>query len=357
MKGPVVQEVRAEVLGLSGRSPQTMVDAFKGLLERVLGLVVDCSALAPADPARVRIDDCRRQLDGSEDMAGLGVLGDVILDALKEVFDRMRHEGASAGQELMSVIAIVRDAVTAIAGEEQSLQASLKQSAQRFDALREISDIRQLKMRLALEVNGLKQLTAARDSQWRSKVSAFERRVAELEDRLIETHAEATHDPLTGIANRRQIAALFARLRNERRSVVAAMIDVDDFKAVNDKHGHPIGDGVLQGIAKALRAAVRTHDIVGRMGGDEFVVMLVDVSLAQAEQRLRSMLTNVAALAQLPQNDEPNKVTISCGLAELSAGDTMETLMSRADQALYDAKRQGKNRVLSRTLPYIRDLR
>jgi diguanylate cyclase len=138
---------------------------------------------------------------------------------------------------------------------------------------------------------------------------------------------------------------------------VLVLLDVDDFKKINDTHGHAIGDRVLVAVASALRTAVRSNqDLVARIGGDEFAVLAIGLTLRQAESRFQNFISKLA-----PENtrsgDTPlPPVGISCGIAEFSAGDTVESLSQRADQALYEAKRAGKNRVVVKRKPYLRDL-
>ncbi len=135
------------------------------------------------------------------------------------------------------------------------------------------------------------------------------------------------------------------------------LVDVDSFKSVNDTFGHLAGDQVLISVACGLRSAFRSDDVVARHGGDEFAVLIKDVTMRQAETR---MLTAIDALnANRPITDDGQTImfTMSAGLAEFSAGDTTRSVLQRADEALYDAKRQGKNRVVRREQAYLRDLR
>jgi diguanylate cyclase (GGDEF)-like protein len=157
------------------------------------------------------------------------------------------------------------------------------------------------------------------------------------------------------VGNRRHFeSALTEQLRLSKRQFVVAIFDLDDFKQINDTGGHQMGDRVLQEVARGLKTSTRPDDVVARIGGDEFAVLASGLTLRQAENRLRAILsqltTTMAGTPQVP------RVTMSCGAAECSAGDTMQSLMSRADQALYDAKRKGKNRVAVKARPFIRDL-
>jgi diguanylate cyclase (GGDEF)-like protein len=156
-------------------------------------------------------------------------------------------------------------------------------------------------------------------------------------------------DSLTAVANRRQ---LFLRLEQEfSRSVrfgdplSLLMIDLDLFKQINDRYGHTVGDGVLRGIALALRRNVRKIDIVARYGGEEFCVVLPRVGKPEALEVAEKLRRAVAA-AKLPGPEGALTVTISIGVATLGIdADDVAGLIEKADAALYEAKRLGRDRV------------
>ncbi len=157
----------------------------------------------------------------------------------------------------------------------------------------------------------------------------------------------ANTDALTGVSNRRAFLERaeqeFAEARRYGNPLSAAMIDIDRFKALNDRFGHATGDQVLQKVATTLAATLRKPDIFARWGGEEFICLLphTDADLAQtAAQRLRR---GVEALGVAPAAG----VTVSIGVASLIHGDdNIEMLIDRADQALYAAKRAGRNKVV-----------
>lgn len=152
---------------------------------------------------------------------------------------------------------------------------------------------------------------------------------------------QALRDPLTGAYNRRHLTS-FLRGAVERGSWVHASLlaaDIDQFKAVNDRHGHDAGDEVLVQIARVSARLLRTDDRLFRLGGDEFLIYLPGAALAEA-RLIAERLRDAVATAQgaVP-------VTVSIGAAQLAAGDSVETWRQKADAALYQAKRAGRNRV------------
>ena len=168
----------------------------------------------------------------------------------------------------------------------------------------------------------------------------------ELEHRLVEL---ATHDGLTGLYNRRHFVELAEReLSRAARShcpVSLCMLDADQFKHMNDEFGHAVGDRALTTLARATRGMLRAQDIFGRLGGEEFGVLLpdtrIDGALTVAERIRRSV-----EVTQVPTaHSAPVWVTVSIGVAEHRPGEPFETLMRRADHALYRAKDRGRNRV------------
>ena len=116
-----------------------------------------------------------------------------------------------------------------------------------------------------------------------------------------------------------------------------------------------MGDRVLQETALALKMSLRPGDLLARIGGDEFVAIATGLTLRQAEARMQSMLAAIAVGVARDRRTDPG-VFSSCGVAECSAGDAAQSLLGRADQALYDAKRKGKNRVAVKSVPFIREL-
>jgi diguanylate cyclase (GGDEF)-like protein len=161
--------------------------------------------------------------------------------------------------------------------------------------------------------------------------------------RTIETHAE--HDATTGLLNRRAFREVVGeRLRKasaEARSALA-VLDLDGFKAVNDSRGHPVGDHVLELVATAIRANLRTNDVAARYGGDEFIVFLDRCGLAEAQRILQRIRTIVATVT----GTVDASVTASVGLvASVPGHNDLDQLIALADRALIEVKQSGKDQI------------
>ncbi len=165
-----------------------------------------------------------------------------------------------------------------------------------------------------------------------------------------ETQRAATTDPLTGIMNRRALLAALEmeQSRSERHGYPMALLllDVDHFKAINDEHGHATGDRVLTALGRLLSTCARKTDLVGRWGGEEFVVVLAGAGEDGARVFAERLSQSAAALQVCGERGQRIPVRLSTGIACLEVNDTAEVLIARADQAMYQAKARGRNCVV-----------
>jgi diguanylate cyclase (GGDEF)-like protein len=231
------------------------------------------------------------------------------------------------------------DELDGLAVAVNRMSADLKESQRRRDqAMRELADANQgLEARIEERTRKLSELNAAL--------------LAEIEERKrVEARLEkaATSDFLTDLLNRPAMLRLLEqeaeRLRRTTPPFSIALADLDDFKMVNDRHGHAIGDRALAAIADTLRAELRGQDAVARWGGDEILVFLPETSLAGAAEAMEKIRQRFAG-APLEVQGHRLPLTLSAGVAEARPGEAIADVMRRADEALYRAKQQGRNRV------------
>lgn len=192
-------------------------------------------------------------------------------------------------------------------------------------------------------LNALDELT-----HWRKQVAVAENRITTLKDELEAVRGMLREDVLTGALNRRGLDECFvreaARADRNRGVLSVALLDLDNFKRLNDTHGHHVGDHALTKFAAVARKTLRPNDVLSRHGGEEFVILFPDTRLEPAlatVARLQSML----AAAPLACENASVPLTFSAGVAVRQHAETLEMLLRQADGALYQAKRAGKNRV------------
>jgi diguanylate cyclase len=183
----------------------------------------------------------------------------------------------------------------------------------------------------------------------RERASTTEAEIAKLHQELDRVSSEARHDPLTGALNRKGLDEALERelstVRRKETPLCMALLDIDNFKRLNDTLGHDKGDEALNHLAKVAREVMRPQDTLARYGGEEFVILLPDTPLEkgiEAMTRLQRELTTRFFLA----GAEKVLITFSAGVAQLAPGEAGSEAIRRADQAMYLAKRAGKNRVL-----------
>jgi diguanylate cyclase (GGDEF)-like protein len=182
------------------------------------------------------------------------------------------------------------------------------------------------------------------------------RRILQLEDKLVEAHEamqfKANHDGLTTLWNRSAILALLrselSRSQRNGTPVSLLLCDIDHFKQINDTHGHGVGDEVLQEVSTRLLDAVRTHDAVGRYGGEEFLILLSGCDSKNLKERAEHVRRRISG-SPFPTTAGPLEVSISAGGTTVELWDQripIERLLKQADEALYGAKAAGRDRVV-----------
>jgi len=228
-------------------------------------------------------------------------------------------------------------------------------------SLDDVVDLQQLKLavrgRLQAIVHSMDHFLE-REKQWyaeaesnehelRSRLNKLEQESNELRTRMLEAHHLAMQDVLTELPNRlayeERVVQEYARWKRFGEPLTLLVWDVDNFKKINDRYGHQAGDKALRIIAQSLQRRLRETDFIARFGGEEFVSLLCGADKEQALGVAEQMRQAVSECA-FHSAGKAVKVTISCGLAQFAEGDSIEGVFARADQAVYQAKRNGKNR-------------
>lgn len=253
-----------------------------------------------------------------------------------------RHRGYPLEQALA-----IRDlSLPAINGIIDSMTAALPEVETLFDVRLDCAHHAADLKRQARETLILRNLVEIRDAaQAREDARQAEAKVAELADQV-------RRDPLTGAYNRIRLEEVlqheFAQSQRTGRPLSVAFIDLDDFKQINDRHGHLVGDEVLRSFSDTLSGMLRRSDVLARYGGEEFLIVLGNCNAATAGRTLQRILEEMARRPMAMVDGEPVHVTFSAGVACHGDGEhfaTARDLLKAADDALYGAKRDGRNRI------------
>jgi diguanylate cyclase len=279
------------------------------------------------------------------------------LDAARcqELFDRFLGTAAherrlqAAGQRLGELAQRLTERIGGLSAETERYGASLGAANQAAATISDRSQIMQL-------VGSILAETAMMQNQAELLTQHLVESTAHIQDLrrdLQDAWREARTDVLTGLANRRHLdAALRAAAAQaiEREAPVSLILaDIDNFKLLNDRYGHQVGDAALRQIAATLRSGTRPTDLVGRYGGEEFALILPETNL-RGGFGLADRLRHAVASTRLKirhSREDLGKVTISLGVATYHPGETVADWVQRADAALYEAKRAGRNRVVA----------
>ncbi len=318
---------RAEALRGLLQEPLTPV-AVEGVLRSLAELIADMRVGALRE--KRALEDFLSQLTD-----GLQTLDQNLHATVKAQIDSFQE-----GRRLGSAIDVHMDGIDAAVQSAQGLDQLKSLLDSRVHAIRDdMAAFHRLEEQRAAELE--------RDmSSLTERLAALESEAEGLRERVRVERCQALLDPLTGLPNRlaydERVVQEYQRWRRYGSPLVLSIWDVDHFKRVNDSYGHQAGDKVLRVIATLLKSQTRVTDFICRYGGEEFIMLLPETELASAlscVEKVRATVEN----AEFHHRGARVKVTVSCGVAQFRGEDIVEDVFNRADQALYAAKRAGRN--------------
>ena len=264
-------------------------------------------------------------------------------------------EAAGAPRRFMSDDYGLFDAEERIAAESEQMVGMLHEAAEKLQllskvyrqSLREQRRLVRLSDRTQLELQGANQSLARQAAELKRLNEALREEVRRREELAAELHRQASVDVLTGTASRRHFFTLAPQLteqcRRDGSPLSVLLIDLDHFKQINDRHGHAAGDRVLGHFGEVCRSVLRSEDLIGRLGGEEFAILLSDTPVSAAEA-VASRLLRTAEEAEVQVG--PDSVAgygMSIGITQAQPDDAaLDDALARADRALYQAKQHGR---------------
>jgi len=263
-----------------------------------------------------------------------------------------RRRSVEAQEDMRKMLAAFVERLATMNASNASFQGKIEQSAQRIAEVKRIEDLAPLLDEVVAATHGMVEETARSRQELQTlqdKVQATETLLVNLHRELDNASALARHDTLTEALNRKGLDEALTReiasMRRKDSPLSLCLLDMDNFKKINDNLGHDVGDDALIHLVKVIRANLRPTDTLARYGGEEFVILMPDTKLEdgiEAMVRLQRALTKSIFLA----GKEKILITFSAGVAQLQADELGADAIRRADHAMYLAKRAGKNRVL-----------
>ena len=282
-------------------------------------------------------------------------LDDVRLRLKDVIFKQTEAKGrmVEAQEQMKELLAVFIDRLATFSQSSGQYQEQIERCAAQLEkatALHEITPVLKEVMAATRSLALDSRVAHGELSDLRQRTEEKQAEMARLQQELDRVSAQARHDPLTGTLNRKGLDEVMerelARARRQGTPLCFALLDVDNFKQINDTLGHETGDAALVHLADVVREVMRPQDMLARYGGEEFVLVLPDTTLVKgmdAMQRLQRELSTRFFL----QGPEKVLITFSAGVAEIESGETSTEALRRADQGMYLAKRTGKNRVMA----------
>jgi len=264
--------------------------------------------------------------------------------------DRRQAENSFVTERLHDYRGVVEDLVAGlrtIGDRDLTTENSVKESLNEIEDAVGTGVLPEIRKALTQTIRNVTATFDQQKKEYEEQLTELNGRMSNLREDLVAAHEEMKRDPLTDAYNRGGFDAAITQSLNMHfilnQPVTLVMIDLDDFKSVNDSYGHSAGDEVLRAVGESLaRTFIRKSDLVARYGGDEFAVILNDTAAENSVNLIERFLTSVRDIC-VPYAPADTRISCSAGYTEIHERDTVKSLIKRADKALYQAKADGRN--------------
>ena len=327
---------------------QHLLQQLTGLCEELTDSL--CDLAEDESWVRGQCEAMRHQIAEGLNTRGVRRISQLLHDT-RERQQRLRAERNEARQALKQLIHQMLQEIAELGSHTDRFTGNLGRYAEVIgsaDSLQSLAGVVREMLEDSRAVQAVVSQAQQRLQSEHARATELSDRVRELEDEIRRLSDEVSTDPLTQIANRRGLMRAFEaeQSRAERQSapLSIALLDVDNFKKLNDTLGHQVGDDALRFLADQVRSRLRPVDVLARYGGEEFVILLPDTPAEEAQRVVTRLQRELSAELFMQQGGDKVFITFSAGVTPYRASEALEAALDRADLALYEAKRTGKNR-------------
>ncbi len=348
--------LRRQIAVLRSREKSTL-DAVIELLDRIRGFVVPADEINSAEfveqieALRSRLLQQQQQSRRKVANRDLSFIGDYAARQLEYL--------KSTEHELRGIIEVLSEGLKAVGTCNAEFHLTISTHLERLAGIRQLDDLRELRSRLDAEISSVSSSLSDVQEHQAEQMQRLSGQVHVLREKLEQAEMEASHDGLTGILNRRAadrwLESSLAEFHARGSKFSVVLMDLDDFKEINDEFGHDVGDRALLAVVEVCRATIRQEDLFARYGGDEFLLVFPRASVQQAAriaEKLRDSIVRTRFQMKPDSASESDTESIrylslaaTFGATSCKKGDTSTSILRRADEALYKAKKAGKQAV------------
>ncbi len=296
-----------------------------------------------------------QDFSASEKPKRLAPIFDEQKQSIVSFIDRQHRYIQDREKELRDIIDLLTKAMANLDVENHEFYQRVYDKSEKMEQITRLDDIKKIKTALQEEVAHMREIVDQKKKQDKHQVQQLSGQLDCLRQELIKAKAKSMSDGLTGIYNRQAFDETLAdnieRCQIMKESFSLLILDLDDFKAINDTYGHLMGDRALVAFVKKCRDTIRADDFLARYGGEEFAIIMKGANLRNAHAKARQICNAVASSRYATDSTDKEEyltMTVSVGVSTYKKGDTAESLIDRVDKALYKAKSSGKNCAVSK---------
>jgi diguanylate cyclase (GGDEF)-like protein len=302
--------------------------------------------------------DLQQTMASLENRLSANITASLVKETETQVEEQLQQWGGCTAEYFKTKTNEVKELLIVLARTAESMGERDHRYATHFSEFRaqlqtiaDLEDLAHVRSTLVQQANELKTYVEQMAQDSRESVAHLQAEVSTYETKLKAVEQLASQDSLTGLANRRKIEERIEWRIAHQQVFSVVILDLDRFKPVNDTYGHPAGDNLLQQFSEELRSNSRSTDIVGRWGGDEFILVLdcdINTAKSQVERVQKWVLGEYTIKPAAGAKEAKVKVSASIGIAQWEAGESMQGLIARADSAMYREKAQAKSQKAGR---------